>query len=134
MDPAVVVVIHQFLKGSILGHPRIVAEALSRWCVLTLTWGAYPVPIPYQLDHSYIVEAYTSWAPFRIKVALKESHDVSYDIVCCLREGGKFTDSKPYITARRPEDLGRGLVDLLLADCLCMFPTTLVFTPKGHLS
>ena len=51
----------------------------------TLTWVMYPVPIPCQLDHSYAMEVYISWALFRIKVALIESHNVSFATVRSLR-------------------------------------------------
>ena len=62
-------------------------------CLDTLTWVTYPVAIPYQRDHSYAVEVYTPWVLFQIKVALSESHDISYATVRSLREGGNFTHS-----------------------------------------
>ena len=50
-----------------------------------------------------------------------------------LREGGIFIDSRSYIQAlcsRRPEELGTGLVDLLLADCIRLAGQ---FPPPQHL-
>ena len=50
-----------------------------------------------------------------------------------LKEGGNFTNFKSFIMAlrsRRPGDLGTGLVDLLLADCVCQVE---FFPPPQHL-
>ena len=54
-------------------------------------------------------------------------------LLCAVREGGNFTDCKSFIMAlhsRRPNELGTGLVDLLLADCIDP-PTP--FPPPQHL-
>ena len=90
-------------------------------CLDTLTWVVYPVVVPCHLDHSYAVEVYTSWVLCRVKHTLLASGTVAYATARSLREGGSFTDSRSYIQALnscRPEELGEGLIDLLLADCI----------------
>ena len=92
-------------------------------CLESLTWTVYPVPIPCHLGHSYAVDVYTSWVLFHVKSGNWDSPRISCAIVRSLREGGYFTDSKSFIMAlrsRRPDDLGIGLVDMLLAACVRM--------------
>ena len=50
-----------------------------------------------------------------------------------VKEGGNFTDCKSFIMAlqsRWPDDLGKGLVDLLLSHCVC---DAKLFPPPQHL-
>ena len=51
-----------------------------------------------------------------------EMYSASAHVACAIAhnlcEGGNFTDSKSFIMALRPSELGTGLVDLLLADCI----------------
>ena len=91
-------------------------------CLETLTWAVHRVLIPCQLDYSSAVEVYTSWVLYSVKSMILALASVSCAIARSLKEGGNFTDSKSFIMAlhsRRPDDLGTGLVDLLLADCVC---------------
>ena len=100
-------------------------------CVDTVTWRVYPVSIPCQLDHSYAVEVYTSWVLYRLKHQLLTSKQVAYATAQCLRAGGTFTDSQSFIQAlQSPNELGTGLVDLLLADCMSYSGS---FPPPNHL-
>ena len=90
-------------------------------CLETLTWVVYPVTIPCHLDHSYAVEVYTSWVLCRVKSTLLTLAHVACATAGSLGEGGNFTDTKSFIMAlhnRRSSELGTGLVDLLLADCI----------------
>ena len=99
----------------------------------TLTWVVYPVSVPCHLDHSYGVEVYTSWILCRVKRAMLASTHVACATAQCLREGGSFMHSKSFILAlrsRRPEELGTGLVDLLLANCI---EHATHFPPPQHL-
>ena len=66
-------------------------------CLETLTWVVYPMPIPCQLDHSYVVEVYTTWVLYHVKSMVLESTRVSCATARSLREGGNFTDSKSFI-------------------------------------
>ena len=64
-----------------------------------------------------------SWVLLRVKRWVWESPRISCATVRSLREGGNLTDSKSFITvicSRRPDDLGMGLVDVLLAVCVCL--------------
>ena len=79
----------------------------------------YPVSVPCHLDHSYAV--YTSWVLCHVKHALLASGTAACATARSLREGESFTDSRSYIQAlssRRPEELGEGLVNLLLSNCI----------------
>ena len=79
------------------------------------------MPILCQLDHSYAVEVYTWWVLYRVKSMILDSPRVSCATACTLRDGGNFTDSRSFIMALSscgPKELGTGLVDLLLADCV----------------
>ena len=100
-------------------HHTVEGGALAAVCLETLTWAVYHVPIPCQLDHSYAVEVYTLWVLYRVKSMVLDLACVSRATACSLRDGGNFT--KSFIVAlhsRRPKDLGTGLVDLSLADCV----------------
>ena len=102
-------------------------------CLETLTCVVHPVPIPCHLDHSYEVEVYTSWVLCRVNSALLTSAHAACATACNLREGGNFTDSKSFIMALRsrcPSELGIGLVDLWLADCI---DQATPFPPTQHL-
>ena len=102
-------------------------------CLDTLTWVVYPVSVPCHLDHSYAMEVYTSWVLCQVKHTLLASGSVACATARSLREGGSFIDSKSYIQtlcSRRPEELGTGLVDLLLADCVRLAGQ---FPPPQHL-
>ena len=90
-------------------------------CLETLTWVVHPVSVPCHLDHSYVVEVYASWILCRVKHVMLASTHVACTTPHSLREGGNFTDSKSFILAlrsRHPQELGTGLVDLLLAYCI----------------
>ena len=96
-------------------------SAFAAACLETLTWALYHVPIPCKLDHSYTVEVYTSWVLYCVKSKILASARVSCATARNLKEGGNFIDSKSFIMAlhsRRLDDLGTGLMDLLLADCV----------------
>ena len=102
-------------------------------CLETLTWVVYPVSVPCHVDHSYTVEVYTSWILRRMKHARLAPTHVACATACRFRKGGNFTDSKSFILAIRSrllEELGAGLVDLLLADCMAHATH---FTPPQHL-
>ena len=89
--------------------------------------------VPCHLDHSYAVEVYTAWVLCQGNHTLLASGSVACATARSLREGGIFTDSKSFIQAlcsRRPEELGTGLVDLLLADCVRLAGH---FPPPQHL-
>ena len=67
------------------------------------------------------MEVYTSWVLCRVRHTLRASGTTACATAHSLREGGSFTDSRPYIQAlssRRPAELGEGLGDLLLSDCI----------------
>ena len=84
------------------------------------------------LDHSYAVEVYNSWVLCRVKSTLLASAHVACATARSLREGGNFT-TKSFIMAlhsRRPSELGTGLIDLLLADCI---DRATLFPPPQHL-
>ena len=68
-----------------------------------------------------------------VKSRILESARVSCATVRSVREGGNFTGFKSFIMAphsRRPKELGMGLEDLLLADCI--HPAG-CFPPPQHL-
>ena len=94
-------------------------------CLETLTWVVYQVPIPCHLDHSYAVEVYTSWVLCRVKSTLRASAHVACATARSLRKGGIMA-----LHSRRPSELGTGLVDLLLADCI---DRAAPFPPPQHL-
>ena len=102
-------------------------------CPQTFTWVVYLVPVLCHLDHSYALEVYTSWELYPATSTLLASAHVACATAYSLREGGSFTDSKSFIMAhhnRRPGELGTGLVDLLLADCIHWAKS---FPPPQHL-
>ena len=102
-------------------------------CLETLTWVVYHVSVPCHLDHSYAVEVYTSWMLCRVKRVMLASTHVACATAHSLRGVGNFTDSKSFIfvlRSRCPEELGTGLVDLLLANCI---EHATHFPPAQHL-
>ena len=118
------------LSQMVGGSPHIVAEGLLLWCAWT---PLYHVPIPCHPDHSSAVEVFTSWFLFRVKSAIGGSPRVSCAFVRSLREGRNFKHSKSFIMAlhyHHPNDLGTGLVDLLLLECVRMSER---FPPPPHL-
>ena len=88
-------------------------------CLDTLTWVVYPVFVPCHLDHSFAVEVYTPCVLCQVKHTLLASGSEPCATAHSPGEGGGFVDSKSFIQAlcsRCLEELGTGLVDLLLAD------------------
>ena len=95
--------------------------AFAGVCLDTLTWVIYPVSVPCHPDHFYVVEVYTSWVLCRVRHTLLASGKATCATARSLREGGSFTDSRSYIqvlSSSRPAELGEGLVDFLLSDCI----------------
>ena len=94
-------------------------------CLDTLTWVVYPV--------------YVTWTTLMRWKCTLPGYCVRSNTLCLPRvrwlalRHGSFTDSKSFIQAlcsRRLEELGAGLVDLLLADCVRLAGQ---FPPPQHL-
>ena len=116
------------------GSPLIVVGgAFAVVCLESLTWVVYLVSVPCHLDLSYTVEVYMSWIRCRVKRTMLAATHVACATAHNLRNGGNFTDSKSFILVlrnRRREELGTGLVDRLLADCI---EHATHFPPPQHL-
>ena len=114
-------------------HQTIVAGAFAVVCLECLAWAVYHVPIPCRVRHSYAVEVYILGVLFHVKSIVFDTTRVSCASADNLWEGGDFINSKWCIMALqscRPDDLGRGLAHLLLAE---YFRMARCFPPPEHL-